>query len=481
MKKAFIITVSILSVAIVVLSVLLYTTHNSLNSTSMNLENLYQRSFYDLVNNVNNMEVEVSKLLVTSDATSQQKSLSKLKQQTSDAENDLSFLPINMNVLEKTTRFMNQFNGYCTTLISYNNGTIENKDYETLSKAYESIATIKEELNEIMWKIMSGYKISDNLDGGSEKADFSLNFSGLSNDTIEYPSLIYDGPFSDSTISREIKGLPQEEIDEKQAENRINEIFGDRISNLTYLGNSEGKFQTFDFGMNTTDGRNYFVQITKRGGFLLTLNSNVLLSVDQSTPEALQSNLAQATENNNNINANNGATKEESEVVKSDSVNKVTDKTKLAIDSALTFAKKLNLNNMQCVWSASSQEICYVNLAPVVDEITMYPDLIKVKVDLSNNAVIGFEASSYAYNHIERDDLIPQLSEEEAKKLVSQNLEIDNIRLCVIPLDYVGETLAYEFEGKHNNFTYYLYLDATTGKQVRVLRIVQTQDGDLIL
>ena len=31
----------------------------------MNLENLYQRSFYELVNNVNNMEVEVNEHLET--------------------------------------------------------------------------------------------------------------------------------------------------------------------------------------------------------------------------------------------------------------------------------------------------------------------------------------------------------------------------------------------------------------------------------
>ena len=156
MKKAFIVIVSILSCIILVLSFVLYSTNTSLNSATMNLENLYQRSFYDLVNNVNNMEVEVSKLMVTNDSTSQQKSLSKLKQQSSDAESSLSLLPINENVLAKTTRFMNQFNGYCTSLITYKDGKIENEDYEVLGNAYNSISSIKTELNKIMEKIMKG-------------------------------------------------------------------------------------------------------------------------------------------------------------------------------------------------------------------------------------------------------------------------------------------------------------------------------------
>ena len=152
-----------------------------------------------------------------------------------------------------------------------------------------------------------------------------------------------------------------------------------------------------------------------------------------------------------------------------------------AIDTAENFAKKLGLNDMKCVWSAASEEISYINLAPVIDDIIMYPDLIKVKVDLKNNSLVGWEATSYAYNHTERDDLIPQLSEDEARKLVSSNLDVNSQKLCVIPLDYVGETLAYEFAGKYNDFNYYLYIDAYNGSQVRILKVVQTDEGELVL
>lgn len=491
MKKAFIITVSILSCAILILTGFLISTVTTLNNTNGNLENLYQRSFYDLVNNVNNMEVEVSKLMVTNDGTSQQKSLSKLKQQSSDAENNLSLLPINMNVLEKTTRFMNQFNGYCTTLITYKDGKIEGQDFDTMQKVHSSILTIKEELNTIMEKIMNGYRITSNLDNGDESADFSLSFSGLSNDTIEYPALIYDGPFADSVVKKEVKGLSKNEVTREEAEKKVTNIFGEDIINLSYLGETDGIFKTYDFGVNTEDNRNYFVQIAKRGGFLLTINSNAFNAdndnqnnntenMNQNTASS-KDNLQQDLQNEKQEAEQKNSTKSESETVKAESVNNVTPETEKAVTKALNFAKKMNLENMECVWSASSQEVCFINLAPVIDDIVMYPDVIKVKVDLTSNSLIGWEASSYAYNHIEREDLIPQLTESEAKNLVSKNLQVDNVRLCVIPLDYVGETLAYEFEGKYNDFTYYLYIDAYTGSQVRVLRIVQTQSGDLVL
>ena len=118
MKKAFIITVSILSCIVLVLGLTLFSTKSTLTSTSANLENVYQRSFYDLVNNVNNMEVEVSKLLVSNDSTSQQKILSNIKQQTGEAESSLSLLPVISNVVYESSMFMNKLNGYCSSLIT---------------------------------------------------------------------------------------------------------------------------------------------------------------------------------------------------------------------------------------------------------------------------------------------------------------------------------------------------------------------------
>ena len=483
MKKAFIITVSILSCIILVMGVFLYSTNASLNSTNMSLENLYQRSFYELVNNVNNMEVEVSKLMVSNDSTSQQKSLSKLKQQSSDAENALSLLPINENILEKTTRFMNQFNGYCTSLITYKDGKIENEDYEVLGNAYNSIANIKNELNKIMEKIMKGYKITDNVNSNNINSDFSLNFTSLSNDTIEYPSLIYDGPFSDSTLKKTIKGLNSTEISENDAENLITKIFENKITNLNFLGETNSSFVTYDFGVNTDDGKNYFIQVTKQGGFLLTISSNVLNnnSGEVSTEVLKNDNSSGKIEKTDEVDTEALNNKNESTIVKVESINNLTTEIARAIETAESFAKKLGLENMKCVWSAASEEISYINLAPVIDDIIMYPDLIKVKIDLSNNTLVGWEATSYAYNHTQRDDLIPQLSEDEARKLVSANLEIETQKLCVIPLDYVGETLAYEFAGKYNDFNYYLYIDADTGSQVRILKVVQTDEGELVL
>jgi hypothetical protein len=458
MKKAFIITVSILSCVILVLGIYLWTTSNSLTATSASLENLYQRSFYELVNNVNNMEVNLSKLMVSNDSTSQQKILSSLKSQTSDAENSLSLLPLDEEVLTQTSDFMNQLNGYCTSLITYKDGTIENEDYETLSTVHTSLESIKTELNSIMEKIMAGYRISDNI-SGEGGGDFTISFSNFVNDTIDYPSLIYDGPFSESTTNKTVKGLSGDDIDEASAELVVENIFGDKITNLSLIDETSGKFETYNYGVSTAD-KNYYVQVTKQGGFLLGISANITETADTASQQ-------------------DESTAEDT--VTSDSVNSTDEATTTAVSIAQTFATNRGLENMECVWSASSDNICYVNLAPVVDDIVMYPDLVKVKVELSSGDIVGYEASSYATNHTERDDLVATITEAEAEALVSDNLQVDTTKLCVIPLDYVGETLAYEFAGEYDNYKYYLYVDAYSGDQVRVLRVIQTDEGELLI
>ncbi len=153
-----------------------------------------------------------------------------------------------------------------------------------------------------------------------------------------------------------------------------------------------------------------------------------------------------------------------------------------AIGIAEDFAQKVGLKDMNCVWKATSNNITYVNLAPVIGGVIYYPDLIKVKVDLANGDIIGWEASNYAYNHTEdRPSANFEKTENEITSNLSSKISANSIKKCLIPLEYGGESYAYEICGKHNNFTYYLYFDAVSGKQIKVMRVIQTTDGELLL
>ncbi|MDD4110451.1 MAG: germination protein YpeB [Clostridia bacterium] len=407
-------------------------------TTSVSLENVYQRSFYDLVDNVNNAETKLAKLLSTTDKAYSQKLLTEIHENTNCAQNNLSYLPISMNGISDTIKFINQIDGYTTTLAK-NNKTLTTSDRETLSKLYDSIAGIKEKLNGMSQKFVEGYSVSANSKE-TKKEDYT-SFTTLISSTkakdTDYPTMIYDGPFSDTVVNKEIKGLSFAETSKEETEKVAANIYKD--SEVSFAGEANGKFSTYDYNITLPNGIDCYAQICKKGGKLLTLSSY------------------------------------------SDS-DKVNFSKEQAITKAEEFAVTQGINDVKCVWSDVVGNDAYINLAPVKNNIIYYPDLIKVKVDLSSGEIIGWESATYYTNHKERNLPKPTISEEIAKSAIEKGYVIDTIKLALSPIeDYNQEVLTYEIKCTKNDSTYYFYVDVQTGETVNVLRVVETDNGNLLM
>ena len=80
--------------------------------------------------------------------------------------------------------------------------------------------------------------------------------------------------------------------------------------------------------------------------------------------------------------------------------------------------------------------------------VIMYPDLIKVKVALDDGEILGIETTGYLNSHTERELVEEQISLEEARENINENLEITSERKAVIPTKWKSEILCYEFKGK---------------------------------
>ena len=74
------------------------------------------------------------------------------------------------------------------------------------------------------------------------------------------------------------------------------------------------------------------------------------------------------------------------------------------------------------------------------NEVTMYPDLIKLKLALDNGEVLGIETTGYLNSHEERK--LPKVknnSKEGSKRHFKQKLEIVSQNLAVIPAEFRTE------------------------------------------
>lgn len=443
-KKAWIITSLVLcgvvlAGAITWTSIGLGMTTNALGVYKTQLEYVYQRNLYELTDNVNNIESNLGKLKVSTDAQLQERYLASLVALANTAQNNIATLPIEHNSISETTKFVNQLSGY--SLILQQNlakgKDLTLDDFDQIENLHTASKNIKYELNRLSLMISGGYSIVDNIaDPNQSVSNFNNEFSGLNNEINDYPQLIYDGPFSESTTNKEVKGLPDTEINKEEALNKVKDWFPD--GKVTENGQTTGgTFDTFDFKI-TQNNDIFYAQVTVKGGILLQLNSGY------------EAGEAKKTEDESRTIAEN-------------------------------FAKNLGFEDMQAVWSTTSQGFAYINLTPVINNVVIYPDLIKVKVALDSGDVIGWEAKSWAYNHVTRSNLTANITMNEAKSAVIGDMDIRASRLCVIPNQYVGESLSYEFMCILDGVTYYVYVDAKTGVQTNILQIVETDDGNLLM
>ena len=95
------------------------------------------------------------------------------------------------------------------------------------------------------------------------------------------------------------------------------------------------------------------------------------------------------------------------------------------------WAKTLINQDMEGVWISVLGDTAFINLAPVINDIVYYPDLIKVKISLTDGSLLGWEANSYLQNHINREITPPSISQEQALQKISPRLKVHSIRLVI--------------------------------------------------
>ena len=142
---------------------------------------------------------------------------------------------------------------------------------------------------------------------------------------------------------------------------------------------------------------------------------------------------------------------------------------------------ELGIKNMKPVWINLANNVYTINFAYEQNGIIVYSDLIKVRVCAETNMVIGLEASSYWTNHTSRSMSGANISESTARAKVSDDITIKTSRLALVPVGQKTEKLCYEFSGEMNGSTYYVYIDANSGRQVELFKVIESTEGELLM
>lgn len=438
-KIFHIVVAIILLTAIILLSVFLGLSRADGKSWMAMSENNMESAYYTLTDSLLNIENNFSKLRVTRDGNLAGEMLIDVAMDSQTAAANLAILSYSGYDMSALVKFCNQVGDYSKYLVTKLTGgeELSEEDYNTLAKLYEATYSIGKKLNAVKDALMSGEKIVTGLD--EFNSQFTEIADSLVDGSIKYPSLIYDGAFSDSLEERQPKALSGEDIDPEKQQDNIAKILCDyEIKSVKYTGESDNGFTAYVYDITLEDGSNVYLQLAKKGGAIVMWDKQF----DSSEP-------------------------------------------KLSVEEGVVLAEqymqKQGYENVKGVYACVTDSVLYVNICYVENDIVLYPDMIKIKVSLDDGKIIGFEGLNYIYNHTERSLETPSVTEGEVRNMNFGGLEVQSVRLALIPLDNGKESLTYEVYGKVDNYAYYVFIDAMTGKAVEVLQVIDSDEGELLM
>lgn len=414
-------------------------------------ENSYNMAFFELVDYVQNVETYLAKSLISTTPEHGAETLTHIWREADLAGSYLAQLPIENQELANTAKFLNQVSDYSYTLSRKNiyNEPLTQEDLDNLTRLHDYSVELKNTLVQLSADMNDG-RISwgeltkkGRVAFAQQVSNISQDsFSGLEENFHEYAGLIYDGAFSEHLTSPERKGLTGDDIDEEKAHEIATTFFGqDRIEEISSNGLSEnGNIPSYDFYIKIKNEKDHTasISISKKGGHVVFLNQNRDI---------------------------------EAEAISNEQADEIAKK----------FLNEKGFPNMKETYYLKQQGILTINYAYEQNGVTMYPDLIKVKVALDNGEILGVETTGYLNSHEERTLPKVKITQEQATKTINKNLEISATSLAVIPTEFQTELLCWEFKGKVDNTEFLVYINAETGREEDILVIQNTPEGTLTM
>ena len=212
MKKknsGFYLTIALLSAGVLVFLCLFISYLVTANDYKKQLENVYKKNFYEVVSNINDLETDMSKIVATADIDTQKELLTGIYNASSIGINNINLLPISYSKMTNINNFLNKLGGFSYSLLLGLNegGLVGDDDYEQITSLHQSLRNIQYDLNEYMSQMQYDYNILDNVEFDNyDNEDFSAGLINTESANSKVPTLIYDGPFSDSVLNKEIVG-----------------------------------------------------------------------------------------------------------------------------------------------------------------------------------------------------------------------------------------------------------------------------------
>lgn len=433
----------IISYAIALVIVLVGTTVTSFSlarTYRINLEYTYQRALNDLSEYINSLNVTLEKGQYANTPKQVSGLAVKLWDDANSAKNALAQLPVSVNEVSATSKFLSQVGNFCVALsqIVNSGGTVTDEQSNTLEKLSEYAKNVSTKITQMVNDMQAGRlklgevkKVVKKEDANQAAADLGGGFKEMEESFAGYPTMIYDGPFSDHIMQQKPKFLAgKKQVTAAEALKVAKETTG--VNDLKQTDDTVGNLPCYNFKNDTMT-----VSVTKAGGLL-------------------------------------------DYILDSRTMGEPTISTKQAVKKAEEALVALGLKGFTYSYYAVNNGVVVVNFAATQDGVTLYPDLIKLGIAMDNGKVVSYDAKGYIMNHTTRDFPAVKISEDKARATLSDKLKPQSHDIALVPTEGLNEVLCHEFicTGVKDEQVI-VYINVETGMEEQILIIIKDENGVL--
>ncbi|MBQ8201217.1 MAG: germination protein YpeB [Clostridia bacterium] len=252
--------------------------------------------------------------------------------------------------------------------------------------------------------------------------------------TAAFPSTALTSPPTAAELVS-YRGLPSQEIGSGQALQIAKEFVGEsRVAQVAPAPDTSGALPAFGVIIQTSDVQ-LNLEITQRGG-------KVLLMSPETASFPVQKSVEDCTQ------------------------------------AAADFLRSRGFASMSPMYTQLYDGLCVLTFVHVQDGVLVWPDRVLVQVRMDTAEVVGIEARNYWKNHTPRKLSAPLLTAEEARAALSPHLTEQSVRPALLPVNN-QERLCWQFTVAWADDTYIIFIDAITGREVLLEKVMQLEAGSV--
>ena len=395
----------------------------------------YERVASQLLNSVDQIETSLEKTRYLSTGALRQTMVADIWKESQLATAAMSALPLGNKRPEQLETYLAQLGDYAYYLLRNNAyGTDDTEEWETLCALCDNARTARKELDTLKQQldigdfVLEDIQASDANDGG-----LGAQLLRINDEFPEYPSLIYDGPYSDHVSQRTPKAfMGCVTVTQEQAREKAAQLLNVPTTELRADYETEGQIPCYGFSYGTV-----YVAISKQGGALLSLTDTRTISEAHLAPMQ-------------------------------------------AVEKAQAFLDTLDLPEMQASYHTEYEAVLTINFHSFQSGVLAYPDLIKVGIALDDGSVVRLDVAGYAMNYHQRNAPHPSVDADTARQTLPTDLLVQNEQLCYIPTTGHQEVLCWEFQCDAPDGRKILqYVNAQTGQTENILLLLEGNNGTL--